>query len=50
MKVSPMRKSSYFDPNLGRIVHEEEEAAPAPPPAPKPVSDSDAGGKKAKKK
>jgi hypothetical protein len=38
-----MHKTSYFDPNLGRIVHEEEEA-PAPPPA-KPAESA----KKAKK-
>jgi len=29
-----MDKKSYFDPNLGRIVHEEEEASAPPPPKP----------------
>jgi hypothetical protein len=44
-----MDKKSYFDPNLGRIVHVgEEPEAPAPAPAPEPEPEADATGERAR--
>ena len=44
-----MDKKSYFDPNLGRIVHVgEEPEAPAPAPAPEPEPEAEATGQRAR--
>ena len=44
-----MDKKSYFDPNLGRIVHVgEEPEAPAPAPAPEPEPEAEATGERAR--
>ena len=46
-----MDKKSYFDPNLGRIVHVgEEPEAPAPAPAPEPEPEAEATGERARNK